>query len=288
MAKRNLFREEAFARRGQTEPLDGLLRVTAPHEWVMVAGLGLALLGVVVWALFGSIERSLSSECVLARPGERHKVISEVTGKVAEVRGNAGDWVEAGQPLGRVTIPELTLQVGLAGARLAALESNPNSASGALAEARAQLQELESLQASQEALVSSHTGEVVEFHLVRAQSVKSGDEVAEIRTGSESQLESFAFVQPDVAQKLEPGMEAQVFYAALGRNESVSLDAEVREVSSGPAAPSSWLTDFGLTRSAHSQLVRLSLHEIPHTAVEGELCDLRIVISKDPPVRLLF
>ena len=29
---------------GQTEPLDGLLRVTAPHAWVIVAGLGLAIL----------------------------------------------------------------------------------------------------------------------------------------------------------------------------------------------------------------------------------------------------
>ena len=29
---------------GQTEPLDGLLRVTVPHAWVIVAGLGLSIL----------------------------------------------------------------------------------------------------------------------------------------------------------------------------------------------------------------------------------------------------
>ncbi len=273
---------------GQTEPLDGLLRVTAPHEWVIVAGLGLGLLGVIVWGLLGSIERSLSSECVLARPGERYKVVSEITGKVTEVQGDVSDRVEAGQRLARVTIPELTLQVGLARARLAALETNPNTAPVALASARAELLELESLQSSQEVIVSSHSGEVVAFHLAQAQSVESGDEVAEIRVGTESKLEAFAFVRPDDARRLEIGMEAHVFYTAVERGESISLDAEVREVSSRTVASSGWLTDFGLTPSTDSHLVRLSMHEIPSTAVEGEFCDLRIVLSKEPPVRLLI
>ena len=288
LAKRNLFREEAFARRGQTEPLDGLLRVTAPHEWMIVVALVLALLGLVFWGLFGSIERSLSSECLLARPGERHKVISEITGKVTEVHGNVGDRVEVGQRLARVTIPELTLQVGLARARLAALETNPNAAPGALASARAELLELESLQSSQEVIVSSHSGEVVASHLVQAQSVESGDEVAEIRVGAESKLDVFAFVHPDDAQRLEVGMDANVFYATVERGRSTSLDAEVLEISPSPVASSSWLTDFGLTPSMNSHLVRLSMDEMPSTAVEGKFCDLKIVLSNESPVRLLI
>ena len=43
--RRRLFREAAFARRGQTEPLDGLLRVTAPHEWVILVGPALVFVG---------------------------------------------------------------------------------------------------------------------------------------------------------------------------------------------------------------------------------------------------
>ena len=96
LARRRLFREEAFARRGQTEPLDGLLRVTAPHEWVIVAGLGLALVGLVAWVLFGSVERSLSSECILAHPGERYTVISGFMGNVIDVPVEVGDPVEGG------------------------------------------------------------------------------------------------------------------------------------------------------------------------------------------------
>ena len=64
--RRRLFRDEAFARRGRSEPIDGLLRITAPHEWLFLAMLGCAMLAVLLWAVFGTIERGLSAPCVLA------------------------------------------------------------------------------------------------------------------------------------------------------------------------------------------------------------------------------
>lgn len=69
---RSVFREEAFALRGQREPIDGLLQVTAPHEWAILAGLVLAALAVVGWGFLGSVERGLRAGCVLAVPGERY------------------------------------------------------------------------------------------------------------------------------------------------------------------------------------------------------------------------
>ena len=64
--RRRLFRDEAFARRGRSVPIDGLLRVTAPHEWLFLATLGCALIGVLLWAAFGTVERGLSARCSLA------------------------------------------------------------------------------------------------------------------------------------------------------------------------------------------------------------------------------
>ncbi len=64
--RRRLFRDEAFARRGRSEPIDGLLRITAPHEWLFLAMLGCAMVGVLLWAVFGTIERGLSAPCVFA------------------------------------------------------------------------------------------------------------------------------------------------------------------------------------------------------------------------------
>ena len=63
--RRRLFRDEAFVRRGRTEPIDGLLRITAPHEWLFLALLGCALIGVLVWAVFGTVERGISAPCVV-------------------------------------------------------------------------------------------------------------------------------------------------------------------------------------------------------------------------------
>ncbi len=63
--RRQLFREEALARRGRAEPVDGLLRITAPHEWLFLALLAAALLGVLAWTVFGTIERGHSADCLL-------------------------------------------------------------------------------------------------------------------------------------------------------------------------------------------------------------------------------
>ena len=68
MSQRRLFRDEAFARRGRAEPIDGLLRITAPHEWVFLALLAVALIAVLAWAVFGTIERGLSASCLVAAP----------------------------------------------------------------------------------------------------------------------------------------------------------------------------------------------------------------------------
>ena len=71
-AAKSVFRDEAFALRGQREPIDGLLRVTAPHEWAILLGLVLAMAAVGAWGVFGSVERGLRVDCVLIVPGERH------------------------------------------------------------------------------------------------------------------------------------------------------------------------------------------------------------------------
>ncbi len=63
--RRRLFRDEAFARRGRSEPIDGLLRVSAPHEWLFGALLGCALIGLLAWAVFGTLERGISTPCTL-------------------------------------------------------------------------------------------------------------------------------------------------------------------------------------------------------------------------------
>ena len=65
MIGKTIFREEALARRARQEPLEDLLRVTAPHEWVLLAGLGAAVLAVLAWSVFGSVERTVTLDALL-------------------------------------------------------------------------------------------------------------------------------------------------------------------------------------------------------------------------------
>ncbi len=88
-----------------------------------MAALGLSLLGLLAWVLFGNIERSLSSECVLALPGERYTIISDFMGSVIDVPVDVGDSVEVGQPIAAIKTPELTRHVAVARARLSTLDS---------------------------------------------------------------------------------------------------------------------------------------------------------------------
>ena len=56
----NPFLEQAAASKNKRQQLDHLLRVTAPHERVILAGIGVALLALAAWALFGSVVRAVT------------------------------------------------------------------------------------------------------------------------------------------------------------------------------------------------------------------------------------
>ena len=72
---RTVFREKALARRSEREAVDARLQVTAPHEWLLLSGLAVALLALLAYGLLGRAERSLMIEAVVIQPGERVDVV---------------------------------------------------------------------------------------------------------------------------------------------------------------------------------------------------------------------
>ena len=103
----NPFLEEAAASRNQRQQLDHLLRIAAPHERIILAGIGLVLLALVAWVLFGSVIRSVTIDGVLIKPGVRHEVISAEPGHLVKFLIVPGDRVEAGDPIAQQSVPEL-------------------------------------------------------------------------------------------------------------------------------------------------------------------------------------
>ena len=298
MFKKSLFRERALMRNAQPEPLDDLLRVTAPHEWMLLAGLACLLLVAVAWGVFGSVERTLSSDGALVRPGERYTLVSVVSGTVSEVTADVGEMVEAGQPIARLKLPELGWRLQVVRARVALLEEQaerPGSASegwlsAELASARAELIKLASLEAAGEVIASSQAGELTASALVKGQAVTAGAAVAEIRTGDSHQPEAVMFFSPEHGQRIETGMAARI---AISNHLGPRIfPAEVTDISPWPADPPPWLSRFGLasTAAAHTagRLVRLTLAGSEDLqAPDGAPCRIEIILTQHSPLGLL-
>ena len=283
----SLFREEAIRSQGKTERLDVLPQVTAPHEWVVLAGLTLALLAVGAWSVFGSIERRLTTACLLVQPGDRHAVLAELSGTVTAVLVAPGDPVRSGQAVARVRRPELLRSMRIARARIAALEARPPGG-GQLRAARGELADLELVAAAGDVIASPYSGEVAALALTPGQPVAAGAEVAWIRTGAAAGLEAVAFVAPAQAAQVAAGMAARVLAPGPDGRGASALEADVREVSARPASAPSWLAGFGLPAADPGHLVRLSLQSAPdRTPADGEPCRLDVVTRRQAPIRFL-
>ena len=285
---KSLFREEAIASHGKTERLDVLPQVTAPHEWAVLAGLTLVLLGAGAWCVFGTIERRLTAECLLVRPGDRRAVLAELSGTVADVLVDTGDAVRSGQAVARVRRPELRRSIRLARARVDALEARPAGEREGLRGARAELADLELTEAVGDVIVSPWAGTVTTLALTPGQPVAAGAEVARVRTGTAGGLEAVAFIAPAQAAEVAAGMAARVLVPAPDGRRRLVLAADLREVAARPAAVPGWVAAFGLATPDRGHRVRLSLRSAPdRTVADGEPCRLDVVTRRQAPVRFL-
>lgn len=276
-----------MARRGRPDPLDSSLRVTAPHEWIVVLLVGLAVVGVVVWGVFGRLERTVSARCVMASPGERVAVLSNTAGNVTEVLVDPGGAVAAGQPIARVANLELDQQVRNARARTEILEEAGPEAEAALLLARADLRSLEARQAAGDHIVSPRPGTLTWHGLSVGQAVSAGAEVAAVRGPGEGRVEAVSLVSSSKASRLKPGMGGRVVVAS--EQESQVLDAVVVQVSEQEIQPPRWLEAFAGARfPPRGHLVRLELSDLPDWSVaDGDQCSLFVKVRRDRPVSLL-
>ena len=276
-------------RRAQPEPLDDLLRVTAPREWLLLAAIAVALLAALAWSVFAGVERTVTHGGTLVRPGERHALVAAASGIVTEVAAEVGDRIEAGEAIARLRLPELDWRQRLVQAQVAALEEGAGARAEdtagtwralALAAARAELIELAALGAAGAEVVSPYGGEVSASGLVTGQAVTAGETVAEIRAGARHVPEAIAFV-PLEEGRIEVGMAARV--TAPSRTGSRVYAAAV--IAIGPAAP----LPGPATVSRAGRRVRLALEGGEDLQVpDGAPCRIEIILGRTTPLGLLI
>ena len=287
-----LFREQALARRRRQEPLDDRLQVTAPHEWLLVAGLGAMLLALLVYGAVGSVERSLSYDAVVVLPGERYPVSAPVSGTVVEVLAEVGDTVEPGQAIARVLPPVEQPRDAEADllSRLLAEQAGPDDESADL------LLLLLALAGAGETagpaagvdVVSVTGGEIIALGAAPGMPVSAGEQVALVRVVASGPPEALALVPSDDVWRLEAGMAAQVSVARGDRQDRI-YPAEVAAVSERAFTPPAWLEGLGVSAPAGSHLVRVPLADdgTAGAPADGSAGSLRVVVGRSSFLSLL-
>ncbi len=288
----NPFLQDAADNKNKRQELDHLLRVTAPHERFILAGIGLVLLALAVWTVFGSIARSITIEGVLVKPGNRHEIVTTEPGYLAEFLVVSGDRVDAGEPVARQSVPELDREAAALQNRIALLESEIRQAGGnedtlnsVLNSARVALLQMEAQRAARELIVTQSGGEIMTLQSVPGDYLPAGATVAQIRDDDDRPLQAALHVTRSVARRVHSGMKAFVEIATPDGAQQW-LDGEVASVTTEPLQRRPAVPGPAVSNPAHR--VDIVLRQAPDFSVpDGTPCFVRIELGKHPPVALL-
>lgn len=290
-AKSNIiYRNEAVTRRGQRESIDGLPRVTAPHEWLIQLALLVAIIVLISWATLGEIQRGISTDCMLLYPGNRNVITSGTNGRVAEIFVQVGSVVEVDQPVARLRSDELDRQVRIAQARVEALEDVTDPVeSHELRLARTDLRELAALRTEGQLIVSNVAGEVMAHELFVGRAIEPNDVIAIVRTADPGMIEAVALVSSENARRIELGMEARVGTSSAITSGDDVVVADVVEISNTPVHPPDWLYDLGLSSQHQMHLVKLGLRDqLEAQVADGSTCNARIIYERGSPMSVIL
>ena len=286
-----LFRERALRRRGRQEPLDDRLQITAPHEWLIVAGLCVMVLALVAFSVFGRVERTVSLEAALLLPGERHYLVAPASGTVEEVLVDVTDTIAPGQAVAHIRPSAAQHWESVVVGIMNALER------GGQLEEETRIELLQALlvagpaasSTAQTVFTSPHGGEVVALDLAPGQAVDAGAPVGLVRAASTGGPEVVAFISSRDAANLSPGMEAHVRLGGRGDGGGQVFHGRVAEVSARPDTPPKWLADQGVAIPEQAHLLRVALADNEQDALpdDGAVASLRIVLGRESLVSLL-
>ena len=289
----NPFREQAVAASANRQQLDRLLRVTAPHERVVLGAVGLILAGIGSWIVFGSIERDLMLEGALHAPGPRYETVATEPGYFIEYLVALGDRVEPGAVIARQSVPELARETAVLRDRVARLELEVEQSVGdagntraLLAAARVALLQIEAQRAARELIVSPLGGEVLALRSSPGDYLPAGAEVAQLLDAEDRRLQVRLHIVPRVARRLRPGMPASVDVQLPG-GETRQLEGVVGAVGAGPSPEShSALEPLAGTSALRVDIDLQTASDL--VLPDGTPCLVRIVLGRFSPASLLL
>ena len=289
----NPFHKVAADSKGEREQLDRLLRITAPHERIVLACMGALVLAFAAWAGFGSVARYVTVEGLLIEPGVRQDVVSAEPGQLIEFLVAPGELVEPGQPVARQSVPELEREVAALRDKLNLLRTefeqaggNDSSLRSLLSTARVALLQLEAKRSVRELIVSHKRGLITSLFHGQGELLAPGTVVAQVRDPTDDLLQAVLRINRETTQRLRPGMKATVEFATTdGRTRR--LVGEVARIIAGPLPD--WVAQLTPAVPAARDRVDVVLRNPPadFSLPDGTPCRIRIALGRHAPITLL-
>ncbi len=292
-----LYRHQAYQQRGRVAPIDGILRVSAPREWLTLVILAVAIAAVIVWSVVGRLESGISAACTLVAAGERHVAVAPASGVVTEVLVEPGGPVSAGDPLLRVAAPEISLASDMARARSAALAAqHPGSPEAVGAEAEAQA--LQAAAVAGTLVLSPASGVLAPSVASAGTAVNPGSVVAEVLRLAAGPPAAVLTVDSSAQARIGPPAGVSVRVTPAGEPDAIRADARLSQASPGQLPlllPGTGAPGTGSAPGAASALLAVefddpptafaALAQQPETAYA---CEARIVTDSRRPIQMLI
>jgi hypothetical protein len=206
--KKHIFRQVALERLSSPEQLDQMMRVTNPMGWATLLALGLLLLAVIVWGIFGRVATSVVGEGILLVPGGVKDIVSPVSGQVVDVYFDAGDVIQADQVVARVA---------------------------------------ERGEVVNTKVVSAYAGRILEIKVDSGSLIERGTPILslEVMDGGLRDLEVVIYVPAAEGKRVRPGMDVQISPSTVEREVYGFMMGKVISVGEVPATRQGMLRVLG-------------------------------------------
>ena len=268
----SVFRKVALDRLSSPEQLDELMQVTRPRGWLALIALGGILVCAVLWGAFGRIATKVVGKGILTRRGGVRRVVSAHSGRVTDIRTQVGDLIERGHIVATL------------------LRRGPDIVS------------------QTRYLSSPHAGRVLEVMLNEGNVVEQGTPVLTLEP-LRAPLEAIVYVSPADGKRARRGMGVQIAPATVKPEEFGYMLGKVRSVSAFPRTRQGMyrilgakelVQQFSASGPPYEVLVQLTADlgspsgfrwssRGPAITIEsGTLCEAKIIIKTQPPIRLVI
>lgn len=246
MAKK-LFRKISLDRLSSPEQLDQVMTVTTPRAWMALAAMGLLVLAVTIWGIWGSIPYKTYGKGILMTSGGIHSITHPSSGILLDIRVYQGDRVKQGDVVARLEQPDLVKAILREQHALEVLEKEPVLNEEAIDSKK---RDIETLQ--QELLYASNViapvnGRILESRVTKGDMVEPGKSLFSIvEEGTDTQdLVGILYIPASQGKQVLPGMEVHVSPAAVKKEEYGYMLGRVVSVSQYPATAQGMLLTLG-------------------------------------------